>query len=284
MLDSKNNLITICITHFNDTDFILNTLYCLEKLTKNNYKVIIRDNNSNVRSYQRLKQEIKKYKDVYLYQVENFNLTGSLAHGTALNDLMTKIDTPYGVILDADCAFLIKDWDEILINELDDRTKVIGTQASGKKPRDFPLMFAILFKTETLKKLNIDFKPKNPLIGQDTGWELREKYLNSGYRGKIIKMKNTRSYKKGPFRRVVCAEFYLTGYSHIFASHFSRGSSLGANKYFKIYKKYFYKLPILNRYFLKKIGKYFLRKRGEKEKQKWIDICKEIVNSQIQRA
>lgn len=274
MLNSENNLITICIAHFNDTDFVLNALYCLEKLTKNKYKVIIRDNNSKKHLYERLRSEIKNYKNVYLYKADNFNLKGSLAHSIAVNDLIQKIDTPYGVILDADCTFLIKNWDEILINQLDNEIKIIGTQApvGSQKPQDFPLMFGILFETETLKRLNIDFRPKNVSIGQDTGWELREKYLNNGYKGKIIKMKNTRTYKQGPFRDIFCAEYYLNGYNHIFASHFGRGSSKGNSKYrkgtFPIYR-----LPI--------IGRFFRRMKGKREKNKWIEICKKIIDNQI---
>ncbi len=273
MLNSENNLITICITHFNDTDFVLNTLYCLENLTKNNYKVFILDNSSENKNYERLKEGAKEYPNVFIRRRE-IDLRGSVAHGTALNDLVKKIDTPYGVILDADCTFLIKNWDEILINELDDKVKIIGTQApiGSTKPQDFPLMFAVLFETETFKELNIDFRPKEHIKGRDTGYEMREKYLNAGYKGKVIRMKNTRIYKKGPFANIICAEYYLDGYNHIFASHFGRGSSFGMVKYKKD-TSFIYRIPIIGR-LLRKI-------RGGREKKEWIEICKEIVDGQI---
>lgn len=261
--------ITLCIVHFNDTDFVLNTLYCLEKLTKNNYKVFILDNSSEDKNYERLKERVKEYPNVFIWRRET-DLRGSIAHGTALNDLVSKIDTPYGVILDADCTFLIKNWDEILINQLDDRIKIIGTQASGNKPKDFPLMLAVLFETETFKKLNIDFRPKDLTKFQDTGWELREKYVRAGYEGKIIKMKSTRSYKEGPFRNIICGEYYLDGYNHIFASHFGRGSSFGMAKYKKD-TPFIYRMPILSR--------PLRRMRGKREAREWIKICKEIVDS-----
>ena len=54
--------------------------------------------------------------------------------------------------------------------------------------------------------------------------------LKAGYIGKIFKAYNTRNYKKGPFKSLICAEFYL-GDDKIFASHFGRGSSLGIAKY-----------------------------------------------------
>jgi len=163
--------------------------------------------------------------------------------------------------------------DKILITQLDDKTKVIGTQAAGNKPKDFPLMFAILFETEPFIKMNIDFRPKDLKKIQDTGWELREKYLNAGYAGKNIEMLNTRTYKKGRFNSIIAGEYYLdNNYSQIFASHFGRGSSLGRAKYNKGYIRILYKMPFL--------GKYLLRKKGVFEKNKWIEICKTIINEQ----
>lgn len=269
-------IITICITHFNDIDFILNTLYCLKCLTKNQYKVIIRDNNSKLKNYRKLEKGTRGMGNVFLYRAEKaFNLRGSMAHGTALNDLASKIDTIYGVILDADCSFLIKNWDEILINRLNDKVKIIGTQApSGStKPMDFPLMFAILFETETLKKLQIDFRPKDILQDQDSGHELREKYLNQGYSGELLYVKNTRVYKKGPFGDLLgVGEYYLPGQDKIFACHFGRGATSGSAKY-KKGTSFFYKIPFISR--------PLREMRGRKEIKKWVSICRKIVDKQI---
>ncbi len=41
-------------------------------------------------------------------------------------------------------------------------------------------MFAILFDTHIMKELNIDFEPKDNDINKDTGYQLREKYLENG--------------------------------------------------------------------------------------------------------
>ena len=38
--------------------------------------------------------------------------------------LVSKVDTPYFVTMDADCTFLLKDWDEILISKIDGKIKV----------------------------------------------------------------------------------------------------------------------------------------------------------------
>jgi hypothetical protein len=245
-------------------------LYCLKRLTKNTYKVFVLDNGSKPKDFQKLKRIVKEYDNVFLERKES-KLKGSIAHGIALNYLVSKVDTPYLSILDADAAWLIKDWDEILIGLLNDKIKVIGTQApvGSQKPSDFPLMFASLFETETFKKLHIDFRPKSIPQHQDTGWKIREKYLKAGYKGKILEMRSTRIYKEGPFKDIICVEYYLKGISHIFASHFGRGSTLGEHKY-RVGTSLLYRLP--------KVGKLFRQLRGKKEKEKWIEICKKIAD------
>jgi len=270
-----NPSITICIVNYNSSDFILNTLYCLEKITKNDYKVIIRDNNSEIKDYLNLKNNLQKNSNVELYRINNFNYKGSIAHGIALNDLINRIDTRYGVILDADCTFLYKNWDEVLINEINEEYPIIGTQApigkNSKKPKDFPLMFAILFDTRIMKKLQISFIPENPEEFRDTGFELREKYLKNDYKGKLLFFKNTRSFKLGPFNKIICAEYYLEGHKRIFASHFGRGSSLGRKKYLNTKKRIFYIIPI--------VGSLLLKLKGKRDKKKWIKTCKKIIDN-----
>ena len=124
-----------------------------------------------------------------------------------------------------------------------------------------------------MQNLGIDFRPKRDVEYTDTGYELREKFLKSGYKGKLITIKNTRNYKFGPFRSIICAEYYLDGYNKIFASHFGRGSTLGRNKYLNTRLRIIYSIPI--------IGSYLLNFKGFRDKIKWIEICKKIVYSTI---
>ncbi|MDD5433619.1 MAG: glycosyltransferase [Candidatus Pacebacteria bacterium] len=267
----KDFLITVCITHFKDTDFVLNILYCLKKLTKNNYRVIIRDNNSPNHFFKKLKAGIQDYDNIFLYRAEDFNLTGSLAHGTALNDLVSRINTPYGVIMDADYVFLIKDWDEILKSRLNGKVKIIGTETPLQTMKGFPFLYGLFFETETFKKLNIDLRPGNVLKGQDTGWRLKDNFLQAGYQGELLFAKNTRVYQQGPFAGILgVEEYYLNGNNHIFGCHFGRGSTLGSAKY-KKGCSFIFKIPFISRP---------LRKmRGKKESKKWIDICHKIVDA-----
>lgn len=282
----NDSLITVITVNFNASDFILNMLYCLKKLTKNKYKVIIRDNNSKKKDYLKLKKFVKYFSNVYLYRVEDFDLAGSIAHGTALNDLIPKIDTKYGVIIDPDCTFLHKNWDEILINQINEEYPIIGTQAPGYKYQDFPYVFALFFITDIMKKLKIDFKPENVKKGQDTGFLIREKFLANGYKGKLLINRYTKNFKSIYFKNVLCQEFYLKGNNNIIASHFWKGSTLGDWKYRQNLIKWISSVPVIGPYLLMfifrpelllEIGKF----RGRVEKYRWIKICRDIVKNNV---
>jgi len=261
--------LSILIINYNSADFVANSLFCLQQLTYHPYQVFVLDNNSRPEDIEKLESLSLTYPNLTIIK-ENTDLTGSLAHGTALNKLVTKVNTPYFSILDADATWLKKDWDKILINQLTDQIKVIGTQADGtSKPQDFPLMYAILFETNSFKKLNIDFRPQS--ANQDTGFDMREKYLSANLQGKVLTMKNTRHFKQGPFHQLIgVGEYYQD--NTLFTSHFGRGSSLGSAKYYKSWLKWLYRLPYL--------GAWFIKLKGQSEKNKWIAICQQIANQQ----
>ncbi len=266
--------ITIIIVNYNSADFIDIAIFALTKLTKNPFRILIIDNNSKTPDYLKLQKIVSNYKhyiDIKLERKE-YHLTGSLAHGTALNYLATKIDTPYFSILDADATWLKKDWDEILISKMSDKIKVIGTQADPPKIQDFPLMFAILFETMAFRELKIDFRPKDLTKKQDTGWEMREKYLNAGYQGINIKLKNTRLYKKGPFCKIpAVGEYYFeNNYDYVFASHFGRGSNPFAKKTIPSKNRLLTLLLLPINYCL-----------WQRDKLRWLKKCKNIINNQL---
>lgn len=262
--------LSILIVNYNSTDFIENSLYALCHLTKASFKVFLIDNDSRKSDYEKLKGIVGRYKskiNIYLKR-EKHNLRGSMAHGTALNQLIKMVDTPYFSVLDADATWLKKDWDEILIRKMSDRIKVIGTQGIRLEQQDFPIMFAILFETKAFKELNIDLRPTNINTGQDTGWEMREKYKKRGYQAINLEFRHTRIYKKGPFKDILAAgEYYLDGI--IFASHFGRGSNPFAKKVIKTKNKIInlISMPINYLFWIK-------------EKNKWINICKDITDNQ----
>lgn len=266
------SFITIVIVNFNTSDFINMNLYSLFNLTFNDFKVIICDNGSTPKDIENLEQIIIKYKNVELMKRTQSKF-GSLGHGEALNTLIKKIDTPYGVILDADAIFLMKNWDKLLIEQLNENIKIIGTPPVKNpiKKTDFPSVYATLFETNAFKSLNIDMRPENISKGEDTGWEMRAKFNASNFESKILEVKSTREYKKGPFKKIICAEYYLKNYSHIFASHFGRGATLGNAKY----RGFIYKIPLL--------CQTTIKLRGQLEKYRWLKVCKKIINNEINK-
>lgn len=163
-------LLTAVIVNYNTSDFIGMSLFVLTKLTKNAYKVIICDNGSRYLDKRKLKKIVNKYGNVELF-FRKQSTSGSMGHGESLNLLIEKIDTPYGVILDADAAFLKNGWDDILINQLGAKVKIIGCPPVKNpiKPSDFPSVYATLFDTKTFKSLKIDTRPKDYKAGLDTG-------------------------------------------------------------------------------------------------------------------
>lgn len=261
-------LLTILSVNYNSADFLCLCLKSLHRLTKNSWKLIICDNGSRYNDFKKLRSYVSNYENVFLFSREQ-NVSGSMGHGEALNILSQFIDTPYGAILDADCFPLIRNWDEQLIDQLDDKHKIIGTPLAinaslTDKHNDFPLIFLCLFETEVFKNLKIDFRPKDFSQFQDTGWELREKYKAAGYKGKNLVGLNTRFYSQGFFASTVCVEYYGDkSCKHLICSHFGRGSNPDSPKY------------------AKGIFRHFMaRYRYHKDKRRWISICERIIDEQ----
>ncbi len=265
-------LITVATVNYNTSAFVEISFFALARLTKNRYKVIICDNGSSYLDQRKLKRIASKYNNVELF-FRTQSASGSIGHGEALNILIGKIDTPFGAILDADATFLKKEWDELFIDQLDDKVKIIGAPRNLIKSVDFPSIYAVLFDTEVFRSLKIDMQPKNPKIGQDVGWEMREKFRKNGYKGEVLEGRTTREYKEGPFGNVICAEYYLQGYDGIFACHFGRGATLGAAKYYKGRNRLL-SVPGIN-HIAKKM-------KGYKEKKEWLTVCRKIIDKEAE--
>jgi hypothetical protein len=264
-------MLTVLITNYKTIDFLKLSLYGLEKLTKNSYKVLINDNGSSEDEI----NELKNLEQKYDYIKVNFRKTDSIpsyAHGEALDILIPIVDTKYFVVLDSDCTFLLKDWDEVLISDITDDIKIIGTpyytSSTSHKKGDFPAQFAVLFETETYRNLDISCMPEN-LKEKDTCWEWREKYLSNGMESHIFSQINTRYEKDKNFIESLCIAYYYK--NRLIASHYGRGSSGGSSK--KLRKSY-YKIPI--------IGDFLKKRKAILEKNIWFEEVKNIINNQLQ--
>lgn len=262
-------LITILTVNYKTADFIDLMLYSFKKLTKNSYKVLICDNYTSDKEVVKLAKVAQKYDNVEVIFRKQTQF-GSMGHAEALDLLVSKVQTPYFAIMDSDCVFLIKDWDTVLLSYLDEKTKVIGTTLHKTneflKPLDFPLVFAALYETRTFKELNPSFMPGNIKEdkSKDTGWQIRDSYLNNGYEAKVFDTVNTKFFSDTPFGELYCSVYYLE--NELIASHFGRGSSGGVAKY---NNKWWFKIPILSRF----IRRYI----GLNEMKEWMKICYHII-------
>lgn len=263
--------LTIGVVNYNTADFVENLVYCLKRLTHHEFQLLVCDNGSRFLDRRRIRALANANDEIQLMFREQ-TAGGSQGHGEALNVVMDRFDTEFGAILDADATFLKRGWDRMLIDRLDDEVKIVGAPhvENPTKPTDFPSVFASVFEVDAFESVDIDMRPDDPSSGRDTGWEIREKFLEVGFSAECLVPRNTREFTDGPFRDVLCVEYYLSDLDDIIGSHFSRGATYGAAKYFK---GGFLGHPIIG--FIPK------RVRGYREKRKWMDVCREIVDSQV---
>lgn len=271
-LDIKDNPfdLTIAVVNYNSADFILTSISLIERLTTSKWKMIICDNGSSHTDFVRVRNIVSRYDNITLIARTQTG-HGSLGHGEALNILAGFIDTKYGAIMDADCLPLMFGWDSFLIRMLTDSVKIAGTPVAHNTPgtsqreKGFPLIFLSIFETQAFRSLDIDFRPRNISSGEDTGWELKEKFEANGFRGECLFGQNTRSYRDGKFSATICDEYYTdTTCKQLLCAHFGRGSNPRSGKY---------------------LGTFFGKKRKfNDERSRWLDICTDIADREVVRA
>lgn len=267
--------LTVLITNYNTAEFVETSLYALERLTEGPYRVLINDNGSSLSDVRRLAWSARRFRNVFIHFRDSRGESASMAHGRALDALMELVDTPYTAVLDSDAVVLARFWDRVLMERMTGNIKIAGTPLgagwSGEKPHDFPFQFAVLFDTETFRRLGVSWRPKDNFSSgaHDTAWQLKPKYTEAGFAGLTLDVKNTRYEKTGPFGDVVCTEYYLRGINGIFASHFGRGSLGGGPKFWKGTPFYF-RTPV--------IGAAFRALRASQEKRTWLSIARRIVD------
>ncbi len=197
--------------------------------------MIICDNGSKSKDLRCLKALCKDEDNIEIIFSQQ-SVSGSIGHGEALDILASKIETPFFVVVDSDVVFLHKDWDAIWLSRINDKVKAIGTESSGNKPRDFPNIYAVLYETDSFRKIDCSFLPDMETykdgVYTDTGWQVREGFLKYGHEGETLEIRNTREYKEGPFRKFTgVGEFYLKGQKKIFLAHYGRGATGGFPKF-----------------------------------------------------
>jgi len=278
-------MLSIITVNFNDSEFKKPMAFAINKLTKNNFKLIIVDNGSNEKNLNLLKKIKQEFNFIQIIYRTQSGLA-SHAHGEALNLAIKKIKTKYTCVLDGDALPLVKNWDEVMIKSLDYKNKIIGaTTPKHKKVKrlgagEFPMPFFSLFETKVFNDLKIDNKPGNIKKGQDTCWQWYTKFKEFNLDGKVFKTLNTRDgVVTGNLSKCFAVEVYYYN-DVIIGSHFGRGSSFGFGKYFSAMDK-----NNIGLYFQSKIPKfimkYFYKNKMTKDFKKWEEACVNIINNQF---
>jgi len=85
----------------------------------------------------------------------------SMNHGVAINLARNYIESDYVIFVDADVCFLYNCWDEVIVNKLNKYNSFGGEFGNWlKKYRNFPSVYFFTFRSDVLKKVELDFRPK----------------------------------------------------------------------------------------------------------------------------
>jgi glycosyltransferase involved in cell wall biosynthesis len=238
--------ITILTVNYNTSHFIKLMIYSFCVLTKRKWKMIICDNGSKESDFAKLKEIISSHKNIELITRQQKNEQPSIAHGKAMDLLISKVDTPYFLLMDADCVFLRKFWDDDIIDQMQkDNLTLIGTPSvfNSYKPIDFPEVYATMFDTQKYKELGspslcpdevwANSNDKNNIEARDTGWLVRRECIKKGHNYYVFDAIYTKHnyIKSKNFSGIYCLEFFMRATDEIICSHFGRGSSQGAWKF-----------------------------------------------------
>jgi hypothetical protein len=189
-------------------NFLIETIeFTISK--KLNYRFLIGVNKPGVN-----KDEITKNHDTSKFDFveELSSATSSLGHAHCLNLMLRSMNSKFGIFLDSDVAVLEKEWDVLLLNSLNDKTIMIGSEYhhSDGKMVNKPNVITCAFDVEIFKNLKLDFTPSlkkiittpetasyyGTQIGEsimlDTGCEIMETISKNGYQTEVLKIISSR--------------------------------------------------------------------------------------------
>lgn len=172
----------------------------------------------------------------------------SMNHANALNLAQNYVENDYVLFIDADMAILYKEWDNIIIKELDDYDCFGGSYGHGSKYTDFPTVYLFAFRASILNKIALDFSPKltkgkespcryvirnkeeavffnmkpNSTIKCDTGWQLPLIVKGAGLSSNSMPMVSMESESSQlPFKNSKHKKFCLLKPSHHSEWHYN---------------------------------------------------------------
>lgn len=261
--------LTILITNYNTSAFLKVLLEAIFKLTASEFHVVINDNGSSRKDLSKLIKTLNNYDEQKIRIIHSIDhSTPSIAHGNALNRLLALVETEYFAIFDSDCFPLKKNWDEILIKELDDGVEIVGspfyTGKASSKYQDFPAQFMVVGRTKSYRVSQTTCSP-DLINNLDTCMQWREDFKKSNFKGKVLCQVNTRDKKILEFGNVTCVVYFLNG--QIIGSHFGRGSSGSLAKYVRV--GLFSKLPLIRGLLKLTVAKF--------ETYFWKERCRDLI-------
>jgi glycosyltransferase involved in cell wall biosynthesis len=180
----------------------------------------------------------------------------SMNHAVALNLAQKYIDHDYVVFIDADMAIVHKNWDDIIVNELNKYDCFGGSYEHGLKYNNFPTVYLIAFNSYILNKVKLDFSPKlregkespakrivnkkesklfemktGSVIKCDTGWKLPLTIKGAGFSSNSMPMILMSSNKSQlPFENEKHKKICMKNPSHMCEWHYN-------NKLFATHKQ-----------------------------------------------
>ncbi len=265
-------LITIITVNYNTSDFVEVQLDAFTKLTKNKFKFLIVDNGSNDKNLLYLSRALSRFNNVWVYYRKQ-SFAGSIGHAEALDFLISKVDTPYFLIMDADAVILRQNWDDEFINQINHEIKVVGAPAprGSFQPKGFPFTYVVFFETEIYKKLNCSFMPIFGMEskGFDTGYLIHEIYTKNKFKALCFDDHTHKCDRDVFYGKVRCSEYYWPwDQENILSCHFGQGSTSVLAKYSNCW---YFQVP-----FLSLLIKKFL---GTRDRRSWISKTYNIINS-----
>ncbi len=89
-------------------------------------------------------------------------LPPSCNHGVALNEVFKSTKEKYVIMLDTDFIFLIKEWDDIIVKNLDIGYAAFGADSPShlNRSHNFPFIYCFCYRSDLLRGIELDFRPK----------------------------------------------------------------------------------------------------------------------------
>jgi len=172
----------------------------------------------------------------------------SLNHGVAMNLALKYVKSEYVVFIDADMAIVHKNWDDIIVSELNKNDCFGVSYSDVVKYKNFPTVYLFTFRSYILDKADLDFTPRimndsgkpiryivnedeakffnmkpGSILKCDTGWRLPLIIKRAGFTGKSMPMILMGSKEAQlPFESTEHRNFCMQKPEHMYEWHYNK--------------------------------------------------------------